>query len=109
MLCIVVDSLISFQIGIVQFNENGEYWVVVNMQMSVEELFRKTEFEYQYDMGYKAGYEAGFKKGKARGIKKGKDNVILNMLADSYDDEVIQRVASCSKHYIQELKTKYSL
>lgn len=58
------------------------------MQMSVEELFVQTELEYQFDSGYDQGIKEGVKKGK----KENEDEIIMNMLENSADDEFILKV-----------------
>ena len=69
------------------------------MQMSVEELFVQTEREYVFD----SGYDQGIKKGKG----EREDEIIMNMLENSADDEFILKVTNCSREHLQELKTKY--
>ena len=68
---------------------------VVDMQISVKELFVQAEREFEFDSGYN------------QGKKEGKDEVILNMLNDSVDDETILKFADCSEEHLQEIKAKY--
>ncbi|WP_296872728.1 hypothetical protein [uncultured Methanobrevibacter sp.] len=74
--------------------------MVVVMQMSVEELFVQTELEYQFDSGYNKGIKEGVKKGK----KETEDEIIMNMLENSFDDELIVKATNCSREHLQELK-----
>ena len=66
------------------------------MQMSVEELFIQTEREFEFD----SGYNQGIKKGK----KEAEDEIILNMLENSIEDELIMKCTKCSGEHLQELK-----
>ena len=63
---IVIDSLIFFQIEnfVKSRNIQKELNEVVDMQMSVEELFIQTEREYEFDSGFNKGVEEGKKEGK---------------------------------------------
>ena len=70
------------------------------MQMSVEELFVQIEREYVFDSGYDQGIKEGVKKGK----KENEDEIIMNMLENSADDEFILKVTNCSWEHLQELK-----
>ena len=78
------------------------------MQMSVEELFVQIEREYVFDSGYDQGIKEGVEKGVKKGVKKGKgereDEIIMNMLENSADDEFILKVTNCSWEHVQELK-----
>lgn len=102
---VVIDSLISFQIEnfVKTKEEQDKLNEVVCMQMSVEELFVQTELEYQFDSGYDQGIKEGVKKGK----KENEDEIIMNMLENSADDEFIVKVTNCSWEHLQELKTKF--
>ena len=51
----------------------------------------------------------GIKEGKKDGIKISKDEIILNMLNESVDDESIQRLTGCSRQYLQEFKREHSI
>ena len=110
---VVIDSLISFQIEnfVKTKEEQDKLNEVVGMQMSVEELFVQTEREYVFDSGYDQGIKEGVEKGVEKGVKKGKgereDEIIMNMLENSADDEFILKVTNCSREHLQELKTKY--
>ena len=73
------------------------------MQMSVEELFVQIEREYVFDSGYDQGIKEGVEKGKG----EREDEIIMNMLENSADDEFILKVTNCSREHLQELKTKY--
>ena len=89
------------------------------MQMSVEELFVQTEREYEFDSGFNKGIIEGKKEGilegKKEGITEGKkegkkevqEQIILNMLNDSMDDETIQKLTNCSEECLQEIKRKF--
>ena len=109
---IVIDSLISFQIEnfVKSAEEQDNLNEVVNMQLSVEELFIQAEREYEYDRGYDCGRSEGrsegLSEGLSEGVSKGKDEVILKMLDESFDDETIQKCTGCSLDYIHELKQK---
>jgi len=102
---VVIDSLISFQIEnfVKTKEEQDKLNEVVCMQMSVEELFVQTELEYQFDSGYDQGIKEGVKKGK----KENEDEIIMNMLENSADDEFIMKCTNCSREHLQELKTKF--
>ena len=121
---VVIDSLISFQIeNFVKTKEDYDKLnEVVDMQMSVEELFIQTEREHEFDSGFNQGRIEGKKEGKKEGIKEGKkegikegikegkkevlDEIIINMLNDSVDDDSIQKLTGCSMQYLHEIKTK---
>ena len=86
------------------------------MQMSVEELFVQTEREYtereyEFDSGFNKGMIEGKKEGKKDGITEGKkevqEQIILNMLNDSIDDETILKWTNCSEERLQEIKRKF--
>ena len=102
---VVIDSLISFQIEnfVKTKEEQDKLNEVVGMQMSVEELFVQTELEYQFDSGYDPGIKEGVKKGKG----EMEDEIIMNMLENSFDDELIVKATNCSWEHLQELKTKF--
>ena len=102
---VVIDSLISFQIEnfVKTKEEQDKLNEVVGMQMSVEELFVQTELEYQFDSGYDQGIKEGVKKGKG----EMEDEIIMNMLENSFDDELIVKATNCSWEHLQELKTKF--
>ena len=97
---VVIDSLIAFQIeNFVKSKQNRENLnEVVDMQMSVEELFIQVKREYEFDSGYN--------KGMAEGKKEVKDEIILNMLKESVDDETILKTTKCSRKHLNELKAK---
>lgn len=121
---VVIDSLVSFQIeNFVKSKEDKDKLnEVVDMQMSVEELFIQTEREHEFDSGFNQGRIEGKKEGKKEGIKEGKkegikegikegkkevlDEIIINMLNDSVDDDSIQKLTGCSMQYLHEIKTK---
>lgn len=77
---VVVDSLIFFQIeNFVKLDvDKDKLNEVVDMQLSVEELFLQVERECEFDKGYNQGRE------------EVTDEVILNMLGQSFDDVIIQ-------------------
>jgi len=99
---VVIDSIISFQIeNFVKTKEDKDNLnEVVSMQMSVEELFVQTEREYEFDSGYNQGIKEGVKKGKI----EAEDEIILNMLKNSIEDELIMKYTNCSREHLQELK-----
>ena len=101
---VVIDSLVAFQIeNFVKSKQNRENLnEVVDMQMSVEELFIQVEREHEFDSGYNKGITEGKKEGK----KEVKDEIILNMLKESVDDETILKTTKCSKKHLNELKAK---
>jgi hypothetical protein len=109
---VVIDSLISYQIeNFVKSKEDQEMLnKVVDMQMSVEEIFIQAERDYEFnsgfDSGLKEGKKEGIKKGIEKGIKDSRDEIILNMLNDSVDDESILRFTGCSREYLQAFKKK---
>lgn len=106
---IVIDSLISFQIEnfIESKKVQKELYEVVDMQMSVEELFIQTEREYEFDSGFNKGVKEGKKEGKKEGRDEIKEEIILNMLKDSVDDESIQKFTDCSAEDLNKIKRKY--
>ena len=106
---IVIDSLISFQIEnfIKSKKVQKELYEVVDMQMSVEELFIQTEREYEFDSGFNKGVKEGKKEGKKEGRDEIKEEIILNMLNDSVDDESIQKFTNCSAEDLNKIKRKY--
>jgi hypothetical protein len=67
---------------------------------SVEELFVQIEREYVFDSGYDQGIKEGVEKGKG----EREDEIIMNMLENSADDEFILKVTNCSREHLQELK-----
>lgn len=93
---VVIDSLISFQIeNFVKSKEDqDELNEVVDMQVSVEELFLQVEREAQFDKGYDKGFD------------EAQDDVILNMLSRSVSDEVIRDYVGCSLERIQKIRNK---
>ena len=106
---VVIDSLISFQIENFVKSEidknklNG----MVDMQLSVEELFLQVERECEFDKGYTQGINEGREEGKEEGRKEVTDEVILNMLGQSFDDVIIQTCTGCSPEHLQKLKRNY--
>ena len=72
------------------------------MKKSIEELFIQVEREYEFDSGYRKGWEEGFNEAK----KEGRDEIALNMLRSSVDDETIIKLTKCSRQHLQELKRK---
>ena len=78
--------------------------MVIDMQMSVEELFIQTEREYEFDSGYNLGFKEGFKIGYKESVKGSVDEIIINMLESSVDDELIMKCTKCSGEHLQELK-----
>lgn len=89
----VIDSLISFQIEnfIDSKEEQDRLNGVVDMQLSVEELFRQVFLEDEYDKGW----------------EEGKEEMILNMLNKSVSIDFIQDVSGCSKKHILNIKDKH--
>ena len=89
----VIDSLISFQIENFVKSEidKNKLNKVVDMQLSVEELFLQVEHEYEFDKGY----------------TQGKDEIILNMLDQSVDEVIIQNYTGCSLEHLQKLKKEH--
>ena len=77
------------------------------MQMSVEELFIQTEREYVFDLGYDQGYKEGFRIGFKLSVEGSTDEIIMNMLENSVEDEFIMKCTNCSREHLQELKTKF--
>lgn len=93
----VIDSLISFQIEnfVKSEKDKNKLNKVVDMQLSVEELFLQVEREYEFDKGYTQGRE------------EVKDEIILNMLDQSVDDVIIQNYTGCSLEHLQKLKREH--
>ena len=93
----VIDSLISFQIEnfVKSEKDKNKLNKVVDMQLSVEELFLQVEREYEFDKGYDQGRQ------------EVKDEVILNMLNQSVDDAIIQNYTGCSLEHLQNLKREH--
>ena len=93
----VIDSLIAFQIEnfIDSKDERDRLNGVVDMQMSVEELFKQVFLEDEYDKGYDKGYD------------EGKDEMILNMLKKSASIDFIQDVSGYSRGHILKIKNQY--
>ena len=77
------------------------------MQMSVEELFIQTGREYVFDLGYDQGYKEGFRIGFKLSVEGSTDEIIMNMLENSVEDEFIMKCTNCSREHLQELKTRY--
>lgn len=101
----VIDSLMAFQIEnfVKSKKDQDELNKVVDMQVSVEELFLQVEREAQYDNGYEHGYAEG----KDEGRDEGKDEVIINMLEKSVSEDVIQKYVGCSLEHIRKVKNTY--
>ncbi|MBQ8017983.1 MAG: hypothetical protein IJ258_07745 [Methanobrevibacter sp.] len=112
---VIIDSLISYQIenSVKSKKDQDMLNKVVDMQMSVEDIFIQAERDYEFnsgfDYGMKEGIKEGIKEGKKDGIKISKDEIILNMLNESVDDESIQRLTGCSRQYLQEFKREHSI
>lgn len=100
----VIDSLIAFQIeNFVKFEKDkNRLNEVVSMQVPVERLIIQAELEAQFD----EGFEHGFDEGKLEGKLEGKDEIILNMLKNSFDMKTIQKVVDCTKKDILRVKNK---
>ncbi len=75
------------------------------MQMSIEEIFIQAERDYEFN----SGFDSGMKEGMKEGIKNSKDEIILNMLKESVDEESILRLTGCSREYLHEFKRKHSI
>ena len=97
----VIDSLIAFQIENFVKSQKDKYELneVVDMQVSVEELFLQVEREAQYDKGYEHGYDEG--------KDESKDEIILNMLKESVSEDVIQKYVDCSLARIRKVKNTH--
>ena len=95
----VIDSLISFQIEnfVESKEEQDRLNGVVDMQLSVEELFKQVFLEDEYD------------KGREEGREEGRDEMILNMLNKSVSIDFIQEVSGCSKSHILNIKNNHFL
>ena len=92
----VIDSLIAFQIEnfIDSQKERDRLNRVVDMQMSVEELFKQVFLEDEYDKGFDEGYD------------EGKNEMILNLLKKSASIDFIEDVSGCSRGHILKIRNQ---
>lgn len=93
---VVIDSLIAFQIEnfVKSKKDKEELNEVVDMQVSVKELFLQAEREAQYDLGFEQGHD------------EVRDEIIINMLNKSVSEKDIQDYVGCPLEHIRKLKNE---
>lgn len=79
---------------------------MLNSLEDVYGLFRQVERESLFDENYKRGYDEGYARGFEKGKLESKEEIILNMLEESFDIATIQRISGCSSKHIFEIQKR---